>query len=87
MSTIDPLYIAAQALEYVLATGRFGGEAETFIKEMGEDEFLILAADKWVAAGSPKFINGMKDVMRDIIWPKEQKHNDDDQTAVPGHAE
>jgi len=62
------LNVAEQTLEYAIATGRFGSAAEIFIKNMGRDEFLALAATKWEAAGSRKFMNGMKDVMKSIIF-------------------
>jgi hypothetical protein len=62
------LSVAQQTLDWLLSTGRIGSEAETIIAQMGKAEFLQMASDKWDAIGSPRFMQGMKDVMQSIIW-------------------
>jgi hypothetical protein len=62
------LSVAEQTLAWLLATGRIGSEAEAIINAMGKEKFLQVATQEWDAAGSPHFMQGMKDVMQSIIW-------------------
>lgn len=62
------LSVAEQTFEWLLSTGRIGGMAEQKVAEIGKVSFLQEAAEKWDAIGSPRFMQGMKDVMLQMIW-------------------
>lgn len=62
------LSVAKQTFEWLRSTGRISGMAEQKVADMGKDSFLQEAANKWDAIGSPRFMQGMKDVMMKLIW-------------------
>lgn len=65
---MNQMSVAEQTWKWMQSSGRVGAEAIQIVNEMGLTSFLDEANSKWEAAGRPRFMEGMKQIMYQMIW-------------------